>query len=192
MGRKLDAFRGLDSIRPVVLYGFDAPGGRVRIVDSSGKVIATVGQEAFSPPQVEAIGRRKWEAAVAAMSSQARYESHAAVRSPWARKCDTWMSSLHSRAMDSFRKRSAKGGRYFSATSRSTWDAAAIRMVWQLQNRGTRKMKHRDNPWVRWAETCSKNHNRKEKNRACKQQGIAGDRRRAELQMCFVGRASHA
>ena len=192
MGRKLDAFRGLDSISPVVLYGFDAPGGRVRIVDSSGKVIATVRQEAFSPPPAEAIWRRKWETALAAMSCQAFHESHAHARSPWVRKCDTWMSSLHSRAMDSFRKRSAKGGRYFSAASRSTWEAAAVRMVWQSQNRGTRKMKHRDNPWLRWAETCSKNHNRKEKNRACKQQGLDGDCRRAELQMCFVGRAAHA
>lgn len=191
MGCAEETIRGLGSLRQCGLACFDNPDGSVSVVDANANVIAVVASDAF--PDHSRVLDAQWRTKTVSMLRRSSHQVN--VReglSPWKVKCNTWLSVLHSRQFDKWRNRKACRTRFFNESKRGTWEQAVVRMKFQWKNKGQRKLKHAANPWLRWAETCSKNHNRKERARAGKKQRIDGHDRRTELQMCFKWRSSVA
>jgi hypothetical protein len=187
MGACKKTIDGLRSLRPSGLMCFDHADGRVRVVDADGTVVAIISMDKCHPPASESLLKEQWRLRARSMAAQVKNpEYRAKSADPWVTKCSTWVCCLRSREFDKWRKRKASGGRFFNARNRASWPEAAIRMKFQLKNKGERKLRHKANPWMPWAETCSKNHNRKELARVGKNQRAVGDGRRAELQMRFV------
>lgn len=79
----------------------------------------------------------------------------------WDVKVKTWQNSMSLRQKDSQRKR--HGRRFFTTECRPNWDRAYECMLRQYYNKVVRKQRHNDDPWSLWAETVSRNHNRKER-----------------------------
>lgn len=188
MAKAADVLEGLENLRPITVFGFDLPGGMVCIVDASGKAFKTVKQASLARPDDDLLLARKWKLKCDYMSGVAHREAKFIPRDGWDKRCDTWLRCLYSRSMDKWGKRVAVRKRFFNERSRPTWDAACKMMIYQFHNKGLRKAKSQSNPWMVWADCCSRNHNRKERNRVGKQQGFDEDRRRTSLQMRFVWR----
>jgi hypothetical protein len=116
----------------------------------------------FSARRKERITSRvQWRAAFQRMLNTQNKRCDVSAMSEWERKCRTWQASLNLRAKHDRMPRQNK--RYFTQESRPNWDRAAQCMLWSYYNRVLRKRRHDVDPWARWAETTSKNHNRKER-----------------------------
>jgi hypothetical protein len=187
-----DAIAGLGNLRLSRLMCFDIGDGRVCVVDSQGNEVARISSVLAGPPEQCAIRDAQWSLQCKRLAAQLHYESRRSHSTGWKKKCETWVTSLSSREFDKWRERKPKRGRFFSAEVRDTWASAVVMMKFQLKNKGERKLRHRKNPWLCWADTCSKNHNRKELARDGKKQRTNGNGRRAELQMQSVWRRSVA
>jgi len=140
-------------------------GGRLTLYDANGRKVGSVSKEAARPASDKSLTKILWARKFKAMSIVIlRFANQAdGDASEWGAKIDTWVGAIRLRQADKRRER--EGKRYFSAESRPNWAAAIKCMQFSHRNRLRRKEKHAENPWLRWAETCSKNHNRKERNR---------------------------
>lgn len=141
-------------------------GGRLTLYDANGRKVGSVSKEFASEADQKRLTEIMWTRKLKAMSIVNLKFAEQANRdaSEWGVKIDTWVKCIRLRQVDKRRER--EGKRYFSADSRPDWAAAIKCMQFSHRNRLRRKDKHAANPWLRWAETCSKNHNRKERNRA--------------------------
>jgi hypothetical protein len=172
-------------------------GGRLTLYDANGRKVGSVPSDLARQADATRLNDILWDRKLKAMSIVNLKAKEHAKRDlgAWGTKIDTWIASIRLRQVDKRRER--EGKRYFSPDSRPNWAAAIQCMQFSHRNRLRRKDKHSGNPWLRWAETCSKNHNRKERNRVAERrekraqgrpsfvnatQAIVG---RSELQMCI-------
>lgn len=190
MGATNDRLYGLRNLVSISLMGFDNGNGTVSLVDRDAKVFAIIRRDACDAPSLKSVVAAGWKLKAHRMASQVRAARKE--KSEWEKKCETWTKCLRSRAFDQWRNRKAQRQRFFSELSRPDWASAAVRWKFQLKNRIHRKAMHDQSPWRLWAETCSKNHNRKERARAGKSERAIGHGRRTELQMQFKSRRAFA
>lgn len=188
MGTLKATLHGLRNLRECCLSCFDNEDGSVSVVNAHAEVIAILPSAARATSESAVLAQ--WKIKARLMLASVQKEHMGDGRSPWQKKCDIWITCLRSRAFDQWRARKATRSRFFNDSVRVTWEDAVVRMGFQLKNKGERKLRHAANPWLRWAETCSKNHNRKERSRVGKKQSANGFSRRSELQMCFKWRSS--
>lgn len=172
-------------------------GGRLTLYDANGRKAGSISKAAAFPTNQDSLREIMWTRKLKAMcisNLQARdYASKGT--DAWGVKIDTWIKAIRLRQIDKRRER--EGKRFFSSESRPDWAAAIKCMQFAHRNRLRRKENHAQNPWLRWAETCSKNHNRKERNRAAERREMRIERRssfidaveatarRSELQVRF-------
>lgn len=105
--------------------------------------------------------RLQWKSAFQRMLNTQNKRVDVSELCEWERKFRTWQASINLRKKHDRMPRQNK--RYFTHESRPDWDRAAQCMLWSYYNRVVRKRRHDSDPWARWAETTSKNHNRKER-----------------------------
>lgn len=150
-------------------------GGRLTLYDANGRKVGSVAKEIARPADEECLAEILWTRKLQAMTViNLRFQQPSNHKSDWDRKLDNWRLCIRFRQNDKRRER--EGKRYFSAQSRPNWNAAIKCMQFAHRNRLKRKQKHLSNPWLLWAETCSKNHNRKERNRAAERREMQAER----------------
>lgn len=103
----------------------------------------------------------QWKWAFSRMRALQAKRCEQGERQEWEQKFNTWQHSLRLRSK--YERAPRKNNRYFTDNSRPNWERAAECMVMSYYNRVMRKNRHAKDPWVLWAETCSKNQNRKER-----------------------------
>lgn len=152
-------------------------GNLLTLYDADGRKIGTVGKAKARPATEHQLDGILWTRKLKAMCiANLKAKGHA-VRdgSEWGVKIDTWIKATRLRQIDKSRPR--EGKRYFSNESRPDWNAAIKCMRFSHRSRLNRKARHSQNPWLTWSETCSKNHNRKERNRVAERQQMRVERR---------------
>jgi hypothetical protein len=151
-------------------------GHSLTLYDANGRKIGVVSKHSAHQPATSRLSEMLWIRKLKAMCViNLKAEEHAGKDGgEWQRKLDTWGKGIRLRQLDKTRPR--EGKRYFSDFSRPDWIAAIHCMKFAHRNRVRRKHRNSCNPWLRWAETCSKNHNRKERNRAAQRQEARPER----------------
>jgi len=116
----------------------------------------------FSDDEIARLTKKlEWRAAFQRMRSSLNKRVDVSVMSDWERKFRTWQHSLKLRAK--YERAPKQNRRYYTHESRPNWERAAECMLMSYYNRVIRKQRNSADPWRRWAETVSKNHNRKER-----------------------------
>lgn len=135
------------------------------VINRSGKKSAVVRRKdtgQFSPECVARLTKKlQWRAAFQRMRNALCKRVDVSAMCDWERKFRTWQHSLKLRAR--YERAPKQNKRYFTDDARPDWERAAECMLMSYYNRVVRKQKHAADPWLRWAETTSKNHNRKER-----------------------------
>jgi hypothetical protein len=140
-------------------------GGRLTLYDANGRKVGSVPSDLARQADTARLNDILWDRKLNAMCIvNLKAKEHAGRESgDWGTKIDTWIKAIRLRQID--RRRPREGRRYFSSDSRPDWKSAITCMQFAHRNRLKRKQRHSADPWLVWAETCSKNHNRKERSR---------------------------
>jgi len=164
----------------LTIYGFKVKGGRIRLIDKSGNVIATVESGDVGMPSRTALANAEWMLAIERMLERFARQSckRVADLGSWERKIDVWMDTQH----EHVRRRSYT--RFFSPTKRRTWDDAIRCLRGQFKNAEHRFKTLKCDGWSQWSETKSRNHRKKGSVRYGDKSGTAGHDRQARLQVC--------
>ena len=179
-------------------------GGRLTLYDANGRKVGSVPSDLARQADATRLNDILWDRKLKAMCIvNLKAKEHSGRDSgAWGAKIDTWTKAIRLRQID--RRRPREGRRYFSHESRPDWKSAITCMQFAHRNRLKRKQRHSANPWLVWAETCSKNHNRKERNRVAERREMHTEGRpsfingteaiigRSELQMCIDWRGVDA
>jgi hypothetical protein len=152
--------------------------GRVQLFDRNGNSIGLVDAADAAPACAVGLSRISWEQQIERMIKRFRRQiikQPYASMSDWEKKTQVWMQTQRAPI------RARSHSRYFSPTKRSTWEDAISCMRNQFTN-ANRKASLSSDPWSKWAETKSRNSNRRESERGIKE-STAADDRRSGLQM---------
>lgn len=137
------------------------------LLDKNGQKIGRLRIDAVGNPRLITMKRMLWEtwSKWSQLELLGREQQRVAYQNdPWATKAETWAASLRIRERWSRNcKRTAKGNRFFCAEKRSTWDKAFDCLAQQLLNaRRCAFVSRERDAWNHWADTCGKNHRRKD------------------------------
>jgi hypothetical protein len=138
-------------------------GDRLVLRDKNGKKVGAMNSCRVGLMKAKARKRLKWEFAIKRMVAYLSQKKDRKTLSGWERKFQTWAMSLQFRRHDL--KRARKNKRFYSVESRPNWECSFKCMQFQHRRRVYRKLKNETDRWRVWCETCSKNHNRKARNR---------------------------
>jgi hypothetical protein len=160
-----DDFRSFEVI-DVTLSAYRA-GSCWVIVDKNGKSLARLQNHLLARSPMPTMRKKLW--LLWAKWSQNELLNRETQRiqyqqDPWATKVETWASSIRIRLRwESHRPRSRRGDRFFAAEKRTSWDKCFDCLSQQLSNskRCAFVSKQKDE-WNHWADTCGKNHRRKD------------------------------
>ena len=143
-------------------------GSHFVLVDKNGKAIGNASAGAIGRPSKNEMRRKLWAmwakwALFTLIRRKKQRDQHAG--DEWGTKAQTWLTSIRIRKTFDLinARRKSKKNRFFSAEKRQTWDKAFDCLGQQLSNarRCAFVSKERD-AWIHWADTCGKNHRRKD------------------------------
>lgn len=145
--------------KTVAVLGF-VKHDRVTLVDRRGRtIVGNVPREAITGPVNSVVSESiLWKVAVARMSrSSGDYKA----KDPWSTKAASLAKSFYLRSRDLARPRS-----HYRRPPPATWKDASKWLRIQARNHF---LNQSQSPWSRWADTVSRNHNRKSKARYAKE-----------------------
>lgn len=143
-------------------------GKRLVLVDKNGTTIAKTNPSSIGRPSKSTMQRKlwnmwaKWSLAALLRREQQRGDY---AGDQWGTKADIWLASIRIRERYESRRgpRVPKRNRFFSSQKRTTWEKAFDCLSQQLSNaRRCAFVSKELDAWNHWADTCGKNHRRKD------------------------------
>jgi hypothetical protein len=138
-------------------------GDNVILLNKQGGRIGCVKVSLIGIPKGEVIENQKWNfwSTKSQQWLKSREDQRIAYNSGgWGTKAETWILSLGFRKRYGLRKK--QGRRYWAPEKRKTWDESFALLAQQLRNaRRCAAVCKTKNAWNHWADTCGKNHRRK-------------------------------